>query len=79
MGKFAIRLLTLAIFATALAAFPAIPPADAATDGSTHAKKHTKKVQRHLVTQTARDPGKSPFPPMDEDMDRKRASGGGGY
>ena len=53
--------------------------ADAATDGSTHAKKHTKKVQRHLVTQTARDPGKSPFPPMDEDMDRKRASGGGGY
>jgi hypothetical protein len=39
MSIFAIRLLTLAMFATALAVVPVITPAEAATN-SKHAKKH---------------------------------------
>ena len=39
MNKFAIRLLTLATFATALAVVPVITPSEAATNGK-HAKKH---------------------------------------
>ena len=39
MSKFAIRLLTLAMFVTALAVVPAITPAEAATN-SKHVKKH---------------------------------------
>jgi hypothetical protein len=41
MSKFAIRLLTLAMFATALAVVPVITPAEAATN-SKHAKKHLR-------------------------------------
>ena len=46
MSKFAIRLLTLAICATALAVVPMVTPAKAATSSSKHATKHKKKIQR---------------------------------
>ncbi len=42
MGKFAIRLLTLVLFATALALVPTVAPAKAETGGSRHLKKHQK-------------------------------------
>jgi hypothetical protein len=44
MSKFAIRLLTLAMFATALVVVPVITPAEAATN-SKHAKKHWRMTQ----------------------------------
>lgn len=76
MKKFTILLLTLAIFATPLVAIPMVSPADAATNGKNHVKKHAKKIQR---TPAIQDASKSPFPPIEEDFDRKNAGGGGGY
>jgi hypothetical protein len=46
--KFAIRLLSLAICATALVTVPMVTPAMAETSSSKHVKKHKKKVQRSL-------------------------------
>lgn len=46
MSKFAIRLLTLAIYATALVVVPMVTPAKAATSSSKHIKKHKKKIQK---------------------------------
>lgn len=43
MSKFAIRLLTLAIYATALVVVPLVTPAKAATNRSGHIKKHKKQ------------------------------------
>ena len=42
MNKFAIRLLTLTIYATAVVAVPTITPVRAAADGGQHVKKHKK-------------------------------------
>jgi hypothetical protein len=78
MRKFAIRLLTLTMYATVVAAVPMISPVDAATSGSKEAKKHYKKPQRGPVISSKAKPSDNPFPPMDEDPDRK-AGGGGGY
>jgi len=44
MSKFAIRLLALAISATALVLVPAVTPAKAATGSSRHVKKHKKQM-----------------------------------
>jgi hypothetical protein len=76
MGKIAILLLTLAIFTMTLLAVPLISPADAATDGSTHAKRHAKKMHRGPAIQNARNQNQSPFPPMNEDPDRRPPGGG---
>jgi hypothetical protein len=46
MSKFAIRLLTLAIFATMLVVVPMVTPAKAETSSSKHIKKHKTKIQR---------------------------------
>ena len=46
MSKFAIRLLTLAMCATALAVVPMVTPAKAETSSSKQIKKHKKSVQR---------------------------------
>jgi hypothetical protein len=46
MSKFAIRLLTLAICATALVAVPMVTPAEAETSSSKDIKKHKKKIQK---------------------------------
>jgi hypothetical protein len=78
MRKFAIRLLTLAIYATGLVAAPMATPASAATDSGKEMKKHKKKIHRSPGIANARSPSANPFPPMDEDPDRK-AGGGGGY
>lgn len=46
MSKFAIRLLTLAMCATALAVAPMVTPAKAETGSSKHIKKHRKWIYR---------------------------------
>lgn len=46
MSKFAIRLLTLAVCATALVVVPTVTPAKAETSSSKHIKKHKRKIQR---------------------------------
>ena len=46
MSKLAIRLLTLAAYATALAVVPTVTPAKAETSSSKHFKKH-KRQTRH--------------------------------
>lgn len=76
MSKSAITLLTLAMYATALAVVPTVTPAKAATNNSKEIKKK-KKVSHRSPAIANRRPD-NPFPPMDEDPDRK-AGGGGGY
>ena len=46
MSKYAIRLLTRAICATALVAVPMVTPAKTETSSSKHIKKHKKKIQK---------------------------------
>jgi len=43
MSKIAIRLLTLAMYATALVVVPMVTPANAETNSSRHIKKHKKQ------------------------------------
>jgi hypothetical protein len=57
MSKFAIRLLTLIIFATALLLVPIVTPAKAATSSSGHMKKHHKP--RSLGTSDPRFAGRA--------------------
>ncbi|HLX17046.1 MAG TPA: hypothetical protein VKS24_17820 [Bradyrhizobium sp.] len=45
MRQFAIRLLTLAMYATALATVSFATPAEAAADGGKATKRHTKRSQ----------------------------------
>jgi hypothetical protein len=45
MSKFAIGLLTLAMYAAALTVVPMVTPAKAATNSSKHVKKHKRKIQ----------------------------------
>jgi len=49
MSKFAIRLLTLAMYATALAVVPMATPTKAATNSGKQVKKHPRKIQRSPV------------------------------
>ncbi|MGB9114198.1 hypothetical protein [Bradyrhizobium sp.] len=76
MSGFAMRLLILAMYATALGMVPVATPAKAVTNGSKEIKKHKKMTQRSPAIHDRRSD--NPFPPMDEDPDR-RAGGGGGY
>lgn len=76
MRKFAIRLLTLAMYATPLAVVPMVTPVKAATNSSKEVKKKKKITQMSPGIRNRRPD--NPFPPMDEDPDRK-AGGGGGY
>ena len=46
MSKFAIRLLTLVMYATSLPVISMITPAKAETISSKHMKKHRKNIQR---------------------------------
>jgi hypothetical protein len=78
MSKFAIGLLTLAVYATSLVAVPVVTPATAAAESSKQIKKH-KKIHRSPGIANARSPSANPFPPMDEDPDRMAGGGGGGY
>jgi len=45
MSRFAIRLLTLAVYATALALVPTVTSAKAETSRSKHLKKHQKHIR----------------------------------
>ncbi len=44
MSKFAIRVLTLAIYATPLMVVPMVTPAEAAASGGRHIKKHKRNI-----------------------------------
>jgi hypothetical protein len=78
MSKFAIRLLTLALYATALVVIPMVTPAKAATNSSKQIKK--KMTHRNPGIANTRSPSASPFTSnMYEDFDRRNAGGGGGY
>jgi hypothetical protein len=71
MNKFAIRLLTLAIFAMASAAVPMSAPAKAATENSTTAKKKHKKMNPESGQMRA-PATSSQYPPnMSEDPSRR--------
>lgn len=77
MRTYAIRLLTLAIYAAPLMAIPMIPPAKAATNDSRDAEKARKKVQKSPVITDSR-PARPTWPPSyEDDFDRKNGGGGG--
>ena len=74
MSRFAMRLLILAMYATALGVVSVATPAGAVTNGSKEVQKHRKVTQRsHAIHDRRSD---NPFPPMYEDPDRKAAGGG---
>jgi hypothetical protein len=77
MSKSAIRLLTLAIYATALVVVPMVAPAKAATNGSGEIEKNKKKIQRSLGVSEPRSSNPAWPPPMYDDFDRKNGGGGG--
>ena len=77
MSRFAIRLLTLAMYATALVAVPMVTPAKAAADEQ-QANKEAQEDPPEPWDRQCQVTLDNPFPPMDEDPDRK-AGGGGGY
>jgi hypothetical protein len=70
MTRFAIRLLTLAMFAVASFAAPMVAPAKAATDGSTPVKKKHKKMGG------AGTQAKTPAAPHSTSDDTDRRTGG---
>jgi Ni/Co efflux regulator RcnB len=71
MTRFAIRLLTLALFGLASLATPMTTPAKAATDGSTTAKKkHKKTTVTGRQMQAPATSSQSP-PNMSDDPSRK--------
>jgi hypothetical protein len=54
-----------------------VTPAEAVTSSSKEVKKKKKMTQvSHGVRNRSPD---NPFPPMDEDPDRRAGGGGGGY
>jgi hypothetical protein len=78
MNKLAIRLLTLAMYATALVVVPMVTPAKAATNSSKEIKKKKKMTNRSPATGDPRSA--NPFSSnMYDDFDRRNAGGGGGY
>lgn len=70
MNKSAIRLLVLAMFATATAAVPMVAPARAATDGNAAVKKKHKKMS-HVGSEAQAPRGSSQIPNMADDPNRK--------
>ena len=77
MSRYAIRLLTLAICATALLVVPMVTLAKAATNGSGEIGKNKKKVQKSLGVGDPRSSNPAWPPPMYDDFDRKNGGGGG--
>ena len=70
MNKSAIRLLVLAMFATATAAIPMAVPAKAATDGNSAVKKKHKRTS-HAGNEAQAPRGSSQIPNMADDPSRK--------
>jgi hypothetical protein len=72
MIRFAVRLLTLGLFAAALGAVPVIAPVKAATDASTAVKKKHKKMSPAGSEAQAPKSSSSQYPPnMADDPNRK--------
>ena len=72
MNKSAIRLLVLAMFATAVAAVPTLGPAKAATDGNTTKKKHKRASSAGSEAQAPRTSSQPQSPPnMADDPSRR--------
>jgi hypothetical protein len=71
MRKYAIRLLTLAIYATALIAVPTITPAKAAADSSQEMKKHKKKTDKSLRIEAPKASNQAPYSNPNDNPDRK--------
>jgi hypothetical protein len=70
MSRFAIRLLTLTIFATAVAVVPMLTPAKAATSNTESKKKHKKMSPRSSTFEAPR--ASTQYPPnMSDDPARK--------
>lgn len=77
MRRFTIRLLTLAIFGTALLAVPIATSAKAATNGIADTEKSKKKIRENRGI-SDRGPSKPSWPPSyEDDFDRKNGGGGG--
>lgn len=76
MSKSAIRLLTLATYASALVVVPMVTPAKAVTNSS-EIEKNKKKIQNGPGVSDPRSSSPSWPPPMYDDPDRKAAGGGG--
>ena len=70
MKKSAIRLLTLAIYATALVAVPVVTPAGAAADNSQETKKKQKTSPKSSRIEAPRTSTQYP-PNMSDDPGRK--------
>jgi hypothetical protein len=71
MTRFAVRLLTLGLFAAALGAVPVIAPVKAATDASTAVKKKHKKINP-AGSEAQAPKSSSQYPPnMADDPNRK--------
>ena len=70
MNRFAVRLLTIAMFAVASAAIPLVVPAKAATDGTAAKKKHKKMSPAGTEAQTPKTSSQYPAN-MNDDPARK--------
>jgi hypothetical protein len=75
MGKFAIRFLTLAVYAAAVVAAPVVIPARAAAESTQIKKKHKKINPRSSTVQAPRISNEIPRNYSD-DPDRRAAGGG---
>jgi hypothetical protein len=79
MAKLAVRLLLLSMFATSLMVTAIVTQVEAATTSSKHMKK--KRVRVVHQNPGAAVPSANPYSnnPYEDDPDRRRAAGGGGY
>jgi hypothetical protein len=76
MRKLAIRLGITTICATAVLAVSMILPVDATVSARSEAKKHHRRHPREPAISSKARPLDNPFPPINEDPDRKAAGGG---
>ena len=77
MSKSTIRLLTLAIYATALVVVPMVTPAKPAADSREETEKNKKKIQKSPGVSDPRSSSPAWPPPMYDDPDRRNGGGGG--
>jgi len=71
MSKFAIRLLTLAVFATSLSVVPLLSPANALTEGGKQTKKKHKTMNPRASHMEAPRTSNQTIRNMSDDPDRK--------
>ena len=77
MPKLAVRFLMLSMLAISFSMAPLVTQAATATSSSKHVKKKMRVVHQ---APKAKDPYANPFGSnYEDDIDRKKAGGGGGY